>query len=462
MILFTRLPLRIRILLTSIIILGSISLSFIFFNLFVSLLIVSFSFILTIFIANKAVKDFNSIYEDINRTDLDPDYRIVDRGPREIYRITRLVNRLSGRLSSQRDYEYTQNIKLNSILNGMKEGVIVVKTDGFIDYINPIAMDLLNIDQTSSDIYSTRLSNLNNNPELNEIISNTIKNSKSCTAELEFLETNSYILVSTSVIFTSENNNDVNFDQEIIVLLTDLTFLRRLNITRREFISNASHELRTPIAAIKSSSETLKMGAHKDPKVSKKFLDLIFDDAIRMENLVSELMELTRLESGDVILKKINISPIVLVENSYKRFSQICEDNEISLVIDKNLPNKELLVSVDTDKIDQVFANLINNAIKWTDEGGEIKFSFTEKETSLDINIIDNGSGISSDDLPHIFERFFKTDSSRSQDGTGLGLSICNHIMELHGGEISVESSEGIGSTFTISLTKISDQLTYS
>ena len=117
---------------------------------------------------------------------------------------------------------------------------------------------------------------------------------------------------------------------------------------------------------------------------------------------------------------------------------------------------------MDTDKIDQVFANLINNAIKWTDEGGEIKFSFTEKETSLDINIIDNGSGISSDDLPHIFERFFKTDSSRSQDGTGLGLSICNHIMELHGGEISVESSEGIGSTFTISLTKISDQLTYS
>ena len=454
MILFTRLPLRIRILLTSIIILGSISLSFIFFNLFVSLLIVSFSFILTIFIANKAVKDFNSIYEDINRTDLDPDYRIVDRGPREIYRITRLVNRISGKLSSQRDYEYSQNIKLNSILNGMKEGVIVVKTDGFIDYINPIAINLLNIDQTSSDIYSTRLSNLNNNPELNEIISNTIKNSKSYTAELEFLETNSYILVSTSMIFTYENNNDINSDQEIIVLLTDLTSLRRLNITRREFISNASHELRTPIAAIKSSSETLKMGAFNDPKVSEKFLDLIFEDAIRMENLVSELMELTRLESGDIILKKINISPIVLVENSYKRFSQICEDNEISLVIDKNLPNKELLVSVDTDKIDQVFANLINNAIKWTDEGGEIKFSFTEKETSLDINIIDNGSGISSDDLPHIFERFFKTDSSRSQDGTGLGLSICNHIMELHGGEISVESSEGTGSTFTISLQK--------
>ena len=454
MLLFTRLPLRIRILLTSMIILGGISLSFIFLNIIFSLLVVSFSFILTIFIANKAVRDFNSIYEDISRTDLDPDYRIVDRGPREIYRITRLVNRISGKLSSQRDYEYTQNIKLNSILNGMKEGVIVVKTDGFIDYINPIAMDLLNIDQTSSDIYSTRLSNLNNNPELNEIISNTIKNSKSYTAELEFMETNSYILVSTSVIFTSENNNDVNFDQEIIVLLTDLTFLRRLNITRREFISNASHELRTPIAAIKSSSETLKMGAFNDPKVTKKFLDLIFEDAIRMENLVSELMELTRLESGDVILKKINISPIVLVENSYKRFSQICEDNEISLVIDKNLPNKELLVSVDTDKIDQVFANLINNAIKWTDKGGEIKFSCTEKETSVDINIIDNGSGISSDDIPHIFERFFKTDSSRSQDGTGLGLSICNHIMELHGGKISVESSEGIGSTFTISLQK--------
>ena len=157
---------------------------------------------------------------------------------------------------------------------------------------------------------------------------------------------------------------------------------------------------------------------------------------------------------ANVTLKKINISPIVLVENSYKRFSQICEDNEISLVIDKNLPNKELLVSVDTDKIDQVFANLINNAIKWTDKGGEIKFSCTEKETSVDINIIDNGSGISSDDIPHIFERFFKTDSSRSQDGTGLGLSICNHIMELHGGKISVESSEGTGSTFTISLQK--------
>ena len=452
-----KINLKWRILLSSFSVLFLITFSFLFINNFVGIFFVLLTFLSTLFIAYKAVDDFKKIGEDILITEKKPDYRIVDRGPKEIYNVTRAVNNLSDQLSKQFIIEKQQSKKLNAILDGMQEGIIVINQDNFLDYINPVAIKILGIDQEKFDIFSNPISTLNNNPELNDIIQKTFLTEKPMTSEFDLVDSGTSILASTSVLFDYINDvdNEAIFQKrEIIVLLSDLTALRRLNITRREFISNASHELRTPIAAIKSSAETLQMGAISDKNFSQKFLKLIFNDAQRLEDLVTELMELTRLESGDIELNLIKISPFHIIKSSFDRFFQICLNKKIELHLDPKSENVNSLVNVDTDKFDQVLANMINNAIKWTDENGEIVLSCIEKEKSIEFKIRDNGSGIPQESLPHIFERFFKIDSSRSEPGTGLGLSISNHIIDLHGGKITVKSEENIGTEFTITLTK--------
>ena len=236
--------------------------------------------------------------------------------------------------------------------------------------------------------------------------------------------------------------------------MTDLTSLKRLNVTRREFISNASHELRTPIAAIKSSAETLRMRAINDPKTAKKFLSMIEEDVNRIERLVKELMELTRLQSGEIPLQIARVDAVEILNRAHNRFSTICNQNQINFEIEPNTKSAQIFANVDLNKIEQVIGNLISNAIKWTDKGGSIILSCLNKPESIEIKVIDNGRGISEENLPHIFERFFKIDSSRADEGTGLGLSISRHIIELHGGEITAESEENVGSEFTIVLSK--------
>ena len=236
--------------------------------------------------------------------------------------------------------------------------------------------------------------------------------------------------------------------------MTDLTYLKRLNVTRREFISNASHELRTPIAAIKSSAETLRMRAIDDPKTAKKFLSMIEEDVKRIERLVNELMELTKLQSGEIPLQIARVDAVEILNRAHNRFSDICDQNQINFEIEPNTKNAQIFANVDLNKFEQVIGNLISNAIKWTDAGGFITLSCLDKPESIEIKVIDNGRGISAENLPHIFERFFKIDSSRADEGTGLGLSISRHIIELHGGEITAESEENVGSEFTIVLSK--------
>jgi two-component system phosphate regulon sensor histidine kinase PhoR len=268
---------------------------------------------------------------------------------------------------------------------------------------------------------------------------------ESIAAEIELFD-NHRTIMAVSTPFPRPDSDLVR----VLLLLTDLTDVRRLDTTRREFVSNASHELRTPLAGIRASAETLQRGAIDDPEVRGKFLKMIREDVDRMDQLIAEMLELSRLESGESPLELKLIDAHSLVETAIKQFSAIAIDSELKLEtnLSKDLPT----VLVDAKRIDHVFTNLISNAVKWSSAGDTITVKAWVDDGTVWFSVADTGLGVDPEHLPHIFERFFKTDAARSQPGTGLGLSIARHIVDAHGGVMSVTSSVGEGSEFAFTV----------
>ena len=269
------------------------------------------------------------------------------------------------------------------------------------------------------------------------------------TAEVELFD-NQRTLLASATPFPRPGAPPESPPVRALLLLTDLTDIRRLDTTRREFVSNASHELRTPLAGIRASTETLERGAIDDPEERARFLRMISEDIDRMDALIGEMLELSRLETGESPLEFEIMEPKALATSAVKRFSAIARESSLELhsAVSDELP----AVNVDSEKIGHVFSNLISNAIKWTPPGGKITINGWEDDAMVWFSITDTGQGIEPEHLPHIFERFFKIDAARSQPGTGLGLSIARHIVEAHHGSISATSTPGEGSEFTFAV----------
>jgi two-component system phosphate regulon sensor histidine kinase PhoR len=236
----------------------------------------------------------------------------------------------------------------------------------------------------------------------------------------------------------------------IMLIFQDLTRIHQLELVRKEFVSNVSHELRTPLSSMKALNETLQDTISEEPEVSQKFLKKMDQELDNLIQLVNELLELSRLESGRVPIDRQRVSPSVLLQSAEDHMKLQAERNglEIMTIHNNVLPD----VSADFTRIDQVFTNLIHNAIKFTPPGGKITLSAMQEEDQVVFTIEDSGIGISPEVLPRIFERFYKADRSRASTGTGLGLSISKHVIESHGGKIWAESVEGKGSKFSFSL----------
>jgi two-component system phosphate regulon sensor histidine kinase PhoR len=246
-----------------------------------------------------------------------------------------------------------------------------------------------------------------------------------------------------------------------LLMLQDLTRLRRLETVRRDFISNVSHELRTPLASLKALAETLQEGALEDPPAARRFLGRIQTEVDALTQMATELLELSRIESGQVPLDLQPTAPGRLLRAAADRMKAQSDRAGVSLKVEvpENLPP----IRADGSRLEQVLVNLIHNAIKFTPPGGEVTLTATIIAQSgrgaggsptqrgdgfVQFAARDTGSGIPADDLPRIFERFYRVDRSRTGGGTGLGLSISKHLVEAHGGRIWAESREGRGSTF--------------
>lgn len=231
-----------------------------------------------------------------------------------------------------------------------------------------------------------------------------------------------------------------------LLLFEDVTELRRLETVRRDFVSNVSHELRTPLTSLKALTESLRAGALDEPETARRFLGHIETEVDALSELVSELLELARTESQNVPLQREPVDPCEILESGVERLRLQAERAGVSLSTncDRNLPK----VSADAPRLEQVFVNLIHNAIKFTPAGGRIQVAASTKGQAVEFSVTDTGIGVSYENQARIFERFYKTDPARNKSGTGLGLAIAKHLVEAHGGHIGVDSNEGQGSRF--------------
>jgi two-component system phosphate regulon sensor histidine kinase PhoR len=219
---------------------------------------------------------------------------------------------------------------------------------------------------------------------------------------------------------------------------------------RRDFVSNISHELRTPLAGLKALVDTLRDGALEDPQAAERFLNRMDAEVDAVTQMVQELLQLSRLESGQAPLRLVPTPVSDVLVKPIERLRPQAERAELDVTV--VLPPLLPMVLADAERVQQVVTNLVHNAIKFTPVGGTLTVSARSEGDQVVVSVSDTGVGITPDDLPRIFERFFKADRARSGGGTGLGLAIAKHVVQGHGGHIWVESTEGKGSTFFFSL----------
>ncbi|RPJ56882.1 MAG: PAS domain-containing sensor histidine kinase, partial [Dehalococcoidia bacterium] len=238
--------------------------------------------------------------------------------------------------------------------------------------------------------------------------------------------------------------------REILFLFQDLTEVRNLQTMRKELVGNISHDLRTPIAGIKVMVETLRDGAIDDKEVAKDFLARIESAVDQLTQTVSELTELTHMETGKAGLTVTSINLNSLIADVVKQLEPLAERQKVSIStsLAPGLPE----VRIDRDRIKQTVVNLVHNAIKFNKSDGQVLISTRHEANAVIVDISDTGIGISKEALPHVFERFYKADKARSRGGSGLGLAIAKHTVLAHGGNIWAASGQNKGSTFSFSL----------
>ena len=394
-------------------------------------------------VARRSSGSLKAVTEASNRLEQgDYDNRVPAGANDETRQLTDSFNRMAdavkgvvGRLSSERD-------TLSAVLDTMADGVMVIGPTGQVTLLNPAARDLLGI--RAQQIEGVRFVELVRDNEIYQAITRCREEKSRQHTDVSLILPLRYL----SVIATPLDNNG-----GVLLTLHDLTRMRQVETSQREFVSNVSHELRNPMASIKAMVETLESGAVNDPKVALDFLGRMRTDVDRINGLVDDLLELSRMESGQF---KIEAEPTVLaplVHAVRKQFADIALSQEVEIATDvaEDLPQ----VMADGEKLTQVFVNLVENALKFTPAKGAISIHAQAQDEYVRVQLQDTGIGVAPQHLPHLFERFYKVNRSRRDSGTGLGLSIVKQLVEAHGGQIRVESKEGEGCIFTFTIPRV-------
>jgi two-component system, OmpR family, phosphate regulon sensor histidine kinase PhoR len=331
----------------------------------------------------------------------------------------------------------SERARLATVLEQITDGVLIADAQGIIQFANPAAGRLF---QTP-------------NPE-NRSITEVIRHHQLVEAWRRCQQTRQLQIESVEVPMRHQYLQLVvipdRHSSGSLLLAQDLTQIRRLETVRRDFISNLSHELRTPLASLKALTETLQDGALEDPPAARRFIDQIQVEVDALSQMVTELLELSRIESGRFSLDVRPVAPRALLDSAGKRMMLQTERAGLQLRVEcaEDLPN----VQMDMQRMEQVLVNLIHNAVKFTRPGGEILLFAERGPGEVRFAVQDSGMGIPAEEVPRIFERFYRVDKSRTGSGTGLGLSIAKHIVEAHKGRIWAESIERQGSTFIFTL----------
>ncbi len=344
-----------------------------------------------------------------------------------------------------------ENFEVSSLLEatlaGMREGLLVVDKDMRVVASNPAAHKLFN--PSVPALQSQRLTELTRNPAIYSAFLDGLKGIERSGVKVETHGPERQIFDLRVVPIGNVNGNGA---KGALGVFFDITRTERLEHVRQEFLSNVSHELRTPLTAIIAFVETLETGAMEDPESSQRFLSIIRKNASRMHGLIDDILELTAIEGGNVQLRAAPVPLHSLVQDVCASLAAKAAASNVTL---KNNVAAEVTVQADARRLEQMLTNLVDNGIKFSRENGTVVISH-ESGTRDHILVHDNGDGIPAQHLERLFERFYRVDRARSRDmgGTGLGLAIVKHLALLHGGEVTVTSELGKGSTFTIHLPK--------
>ena len=415
-----------------------------------SLISMGLTVLLALFIARAITKPITEMTnQTIQMTGGNYSGQVKIYGEDELGQLSLAINDLSIKVEDAQESTEAERRRLNSVLTHMTDGVIATDRRGKIIIINEMALEMLNTSQQEA-VGQSILKILKKEDEFT--LRNLLKNDQELSFDFSTPENPLILQGGFSLI-----QRETGFISGIVCVLHDITEQEKIERERRDFVSNVSHELRTPLTSMRSYLEALIDGAWQDPEIAPKFLQVTQEETDRMIRMISDLLNLSRMDSGNstLDLEYVNINRLFShVLDRFDMMIQTADDLDRKYTIEREITNRQIWIEVDTDKMIQVFDNIMNNALKYSPEGSVIKCSLKETHDNVVISITDKGLGIPKKDLPHIFNRFYRVDKARarSMGGTGLGLAISKEVVERHQGKIWVNSIDGEGTTFYILL----------
>ncbi|TYV12956.1 cell wall metabolism sensor histidine kinase WalK [Listeria monocytogenes] len=403
---------------------------------------------ISVFIARKITRPVREIIEV--STDLANhkyDSRIHGKISGELQDLSISVNTLAESLETQM-FEIKQNEqRLNAIVQNLVSGVMLINVDKQVIMTNRTMYQILGETEITGKPFYEVIKSF----ALSQLIEGTFETKTIQQKEIILYFPREMILDASVSPILGENGEITG----IILLLHDITQIRHLENVRSEFVTNVSHELKTPVTALKGFAETLLDGAMYDEVLLKKFLTIIKEESDRLHRLIMDILALSRIEQNPVAENVELVDVDEVIEQSARTIFEMATEKNIRVTIPEKT-SASVMIETDRDKLQQIIINLLSNAINYTPVDGKVEVKLIEQEAEIIIEVTDNGIGIPAKDIDRVFERFYRVDKARSRHsgGTGLGLSIVKHLVENCGGRIEVESQEEVGSTFRVTLPK--------
>lgn len=374
--------------------------------------------------------------------------RMAGNSHGEFGELSRSLNTLAQKIGQVTERHERQKERLETLIENMGSGLILMNPRGDITLINEACKTIFaeNTDEWLNRLYYDCIKHKELVRFIQHLFMTEQPERRQVPMTIQF-ETHYFDVYGAPVMSREGILNG------IVLVFHDITELKKLEKIRKDFVANVSHELRTPVTSIRGFSETLLDGALKDEVLCEKFLKIIYKESERLQNLINDLLELSRLEQSEFQLNLEEAPLFEIVDDVVELLKNKVEEKDLEMNV---FVSGNTNLWMDVQRMKQVVINLISNAIMYTPNGGKISIGVNEKEDNVELVVSDTGIGIPEEELPRIFERFYRIDKARSRNsgGTGLGLAIVKHIVDVHHGKIAVDSVVGKGTTFTITLPK--------
>lgn len=392
----------------------------------------------------RPLEEVNSVAREMARGNLDRELRIYTDD--EFGELARSINDMARQLKSDIDEITEARNQAGAILDSIADGVIAVNKSGEVLFVNPVVEKVFGIDQKASQ--GKNILGVIRNYDVERLLEKALRTEKPVSKEVKLIYPEPKVFCVNATPLQGHDRQKGG----AVVLFSDITQRKKLEDMRTEFVANVSHELRTPLTSIHGFLETLLEGKIEDQATIRRFLEIMNRETARLTRLIDDLLNLSKIEERQVVHRWQAVQLLDTVKRAVVMFQTQAKEQNLDLVIE--LPAELPVVRGDPDMLAQVLINLLDNGIKFTPAGGRITVRASANDENVRIDVEDSGIGIPPENLPRIFERFYRVEKSRSRElgGIGVGLAIVKHIIMAHGGKTGVESVVGKGSKFTFTL----------